>query len=1038
MLNEVEYVMDFEKFRNPNSFLRPAPFWAINDRITPEETARQMADMIDKGLSGGFFHSRAGLTTDYLGEEWMASMRAALDVAKRKDGYLWLYDEDLWPSGNAGGQVAATGERYRQAYLEPDYVPVGEAPLEEPEGRLRATYAILERDGSVVRRLRRISFSQAKAGTGVERLIFRRFYSPKTGWWSGESYSNLLHPAVTKRFIELTHEVYRKHLGEHFGKRIPGIFTDEPQLYSRLSAIPWYDGMPDVYAERTGRGFWADLPYLFFDGPECRKIRLLAYRTFLHLFCEHYSKPLYEWCERNGIEHTGHYNAEDSFAGQLLNHCGGITAHYRYQQLPGIDHLCRQTDPLLFTVKQASSAARQLGRRGVLTEIFGVSHHTNTFEDFKWIGDYDLVLGATFFCPHLTWYSMRGKRKRDYPPNWNYQQTYWEHLRPLNDYFTRVASVLTAGRPECEVLFLHSIEAASASLRRTVATGKRAVPRGVPGADLGRVGDLDRILRSLLDAALNAGYDADLGDEGFVEDMGSVKGKRFVVGQMSYSVVVVPEAQTWRPKTYRLLRQFVKNGGKLILTGRLPGELDCEAAADAWEKLAAMDGVVCIAASPRELQDTLDKVVRQSYRLRSGSGRPVPHLYVQHRKDRGQDFFFIVNSDRSARRRLRLTLFGAARKPIALWNPLDGTREKVQAQTVGRDLVCELTLFPCGSVIIAVGKGVAERAKRPALRCSCGGKIEPLPAKWKHRRTQENVLVLDRLAYSLDGGRTFSEEDAEYRVRRRLAEHFGTRESLAWQPWVAIRKKLFDGRGGPVVLRYRFHNAAKRVKQAAVVIEDLHKGRLTVNGTPVETACCTWHWDRGFGKVDITNLVRPGGNTIDFAIDYNFLSEIEQAYIVGDFGVRLRTPFEGELCNEPTRLANGSWVDQGYPFYPGSMVYETKLTHRRRKGVRTFLRLRNPSGMMYIVRVNGQEAGGILWRPYNLDLTDHLKGGENTLEIEVVSSGQNAHGPLHIREGDSFLWFGPNAFEDESILKKEFGLFDYGLLDGAELVRVKL
>ena len=59
------------------------------------------------------------------------------------------------------------------------------------------------------------------------------------------------------------------------------------------------------------------------------------------------------------------------------------------------------------------------------------------------------------------------------------------------------------------------------------------------------------------------------------------------------------------------------------------------------------------------------------------------------------------------------------------------------------------------------------------------------------------------------------------------------------------------------------------------------------------------------------------------------------------------------------------------------------------------------------------------------------------LEIEVVSSGQNAHGPLHVREGDSYRWFGPPAFEGEWCLKKEFSLFDYGLLGGAELAHVK-
>ncbi len=105
--------MDVKGFANPDSILRPAPFWAINARITPEETARQMADMIRVGLSGGFFHSRAGLITDYLGDEWFAAMNAALDVAKDKDGYLWLYDEDLWPSGNAGGQVAGMKDEYR-------------------------------------------------------------------------------------------------------------------------------------------------------------------------------------------------------------------------------------------------------------------------------------------------------------------------------------------------------------------------------------------------------------------------------------------------------------------------------------------------------------------------------------------------------------------------------------------------------------------------------------------------------------------------------------------------------------------------------------------------------------------------------------------------------------------------------------------------------------------------------------------------------------------------------------------------------------
>ena len=60
----------------------------------------------------------------------------------------------------------------------------------------------------------------------------------------------------------------------------------------------------------------------------------------------------------------------------------------------------------------------------------------------------------------------------------------------------------------------------------------------------------------------------------------------------------------------------------------------------------------------------------------------------------------------------------------------------------------------------------------------------------------------------------------------------------------------------------------------------------------------------------------------------------------------------------------------------------------------------------------------------------------NSVEIEVVSSLQNAWGPLHERTGDDNPWCGPNAFEDDNILREEMNLFPYGLLGGVELVTI--
>ena len=1043
--------MDPKGFKNPDSILRPAPFWAINSKITPEETARQMADMIRVGLSGGFFHSRAGLVTDYLGDEWFAAMDAALDVAKAQDGYLWLYDEDLWPSGNAGGQVAGMKDEYRSTTLNAYLAAAGEAAPElSADQAFRYCYAIKSREGLRITEIEPVALDKLDDAIGFERLFMVRTYTPKIGWWGGESYANLLHPEAMKEFVKLTHEAYAERLGAEFGKRIPGIFTDEPMLTICSNGIAWWEGIPDVYAKWHGRDFWADMPYMFFDGPEQRKIRLLMHRTILRQFLEAYSKPIYEWCDAHGIEHTGHYMEEDSFRQQIFAHAGSVMQHYRYQHAPGIDHLCRDIDSVLFTCKQVASVARQLGRTRVLDEIFGVSRHTNTFEEFKWLGDYDLVLGANFFVPHLTWYSAKGRRKRDYPPVWNYQQTYWNELRPLNDYFTRVAHALTRGRARVDVLMLQSIETATAARRLGVElTAKtedraRTLPANPPTEDTGAMHNYDRLMRKALKAMLHAGYDCDIGEESYIEEIGSVKGDEFRIGEMNYKVVVLPPAVTWRPKTFELLKQFAANGGEVIVLGDLPTELDCDCAKQAWVEFTSNVNVQSLPCSTEAVENAIDAIAPSNYTLKASDGSSYHHTFVQHRVDGDQEIFFIVNSDRTADRGYALTLKGAAGKTITAWDPVDGTCWSEEGGERGDDLVFEFGLSPTGSLLLTVGDPVEgcdfEEEVGDMLEeeeCACGHghdqmeTVIPLDGEWDFDRLDPNVLVMDRLSVSYDGGKTFEPEDLDYRVRGRVAEHFGTKAALDWQPWVSIRKGHFDGKGGEIVLRYKFASDLDKPK-AFVVIEDIWKGELTVNGARVDTATPDWHWDRGFGKVEITDLVKKGDNIIDFAVSFDFLTEVEPAYIVGDFGVKMVDPYRGKIVAEPRKLHTGSWTTQGYPFYSGKTVYKTEVDMDEPRP--TLLRLIRPSGTMYKVRVNGQNAGQILWRPFILDLTPYVKQGRNLIEIQVVSSLQNSWGPLHEKEGDDNKWVGPNAFEDDGILREEMNLFNYGLLGGAEIV----
>ena len=61
-------------------------------------------------------HSRSGLATDYLSEEFFGLVKSCVEKAKKENMFAYLYDEDRWPSGFAGGLV--TKERkYRGRFI---------------------------------------------------------------------------------------------------------------------------------------------------------------------------------------------------------------------------------------------------------------------------------------------------------------------------------------------------------------------------------------------------------------------------------------------------------------------------------------------------------------------------------------------------------------------------------------------------------------------------------------------------------------------------------------------------------------------------------------------------------------------------------------------------------------------------------------------------------------------------------------------------------------------------------------------------------
>ena len=99
-----------KRLRDPEAAYRGKPFWSWNGALEEKELLRQIDCMREMGFGGFFMHSRTGLITEYLGEEWFRLIRRCAEYGAAQGMEAWLYDEDRWPSGTCGGTVTFAKE----------------------------------------------------------------------------------------------------------------------------------------------------------------------------------------------------------------------------------------------------------------------------------------------------------------------------------------------------------------------------------------------------------------------------------------------------------------------------------------------------------------------------------------------------------------------------------------------------------------------------------------------------------------------------------------------------------------------------------------------------------------------------------------------------------------------------------------------------------------------------------------------------------------------------------------------------------------
>lgn len=995
-----------ETFANPPNRYRPIPFWFWNSKLRKEEIERQIRDFATKGIGGFFLHARFGLETPYLSREWMDCIRHAVRIADELGMEVWLYDENGFPSGIGDLQVSRVRE-YRSKFIElTERSVTGGAHVEAqlPPGEVVLAYAYAEgRPGG-----QRIDIMQHVSGNRLSWL------APK-GEWQVTVYSkrvledpndvvfgvDYLNPEAMRYFFDLALEPYAQALGEHLGKTIKGIFTDEPTLLPWHHDINWYgqrahtrivvwdDLIEREMQSREGIGAAEFLPHLFFDVNEATPgVRRAFWRTVADLYVRAFFEPYRQWCEAHDMKLTGHVLFEE---GLYINtdFQADITELLSRMHIPGTDHLGEVTEipyggfsntPKHLTnlqgEKLVTSLAHFAGKEAAISETYGCAGWGLSFERMKWIADWQYSLGINMLCPHAVFYSIEGFRKSDAPPSENHMAG-WKHYRAFSDYIGRLSYMLREGRHVANVALLYP-------LREFWGQHKA----GTEDVDDRVTSDSFDLCASIL-PRLHVDYDI-LSEVAL--SSARVRAGAIEIADERYRVLIAPPFALGE-EAMEVVREFINSGGTWILPPTTAGEparsqIDREIALvrssmgeDAASRMAPLveqewpirgrhavvagdrssPSIIATLAGtsePEGVASALEGALRTAgcddVTIQASDGRLLPDVRYVHRAADGKHIYFITNtSERTAQADVSLADHGA----VEIWNPETGeTTRSAGAEFRDGRLHVPLDLAPYGSTFLVVDPDLPVQSRPAAARTR--RELMVFPDEWQFSTEQPNALPLGEWAFAV---RTHSAgEDYTYTTSFNC-ESVPDRLMLMLDD-VEYRSSLMGGM-------------------------DL---TVEVNETAWHRPQFGWHLDPGFKTLDIAGAVRRGTNAVRLTIRHSAWSGQPHllnspAMLLGDFAC---SPDTKTILAPAEAAVTGSWTDFGYPFYSGAVVYTQGFRLTWSGEGRVIVALDAVSDMVEIV-MNGRSAAVRLWQPWEADVTDLVKPGMNTLTLKVTNSMLN-------------------------------------------------
>jgi hypothetical protein len=712
-----------QSFKRPPREYTLVPLWAWNGALTKDKLIWQIDQMVDKGVYGAFMHARAGLNesgTPYFSEGFWKGVEDSVGHASKVGFQTWLYDEDKWPSGAAGGRtLRANPQRNAATGLSHESLVV-KGPAQIAIRFPGAEFIVAAQslggnriDSKTLTDLTALNHSEGETWNvpaGEWRLcVFRLFH--EKGW----PLPNYLNPDTVKEFLNNTYEQYAVRVGSQFGKAIPGVYFDE--IYNLVLA--WDPLLEERFKVQKGYDLRKSLPLLYHDGgPETIQTRCDYFEVFAKLYEDAWFRQISEWCERHNLKWTGHTNEWI----RSIKDQGDYFRTIRRLQIPGTDNEdFRYTFPRVIASwkpKQLSSIAHLYGKRRAMVEALAGPGWPLTLEEGRYGVNMLAAFGMNFFVFYGFHYAMdQPQSMDDWPNSWFYQNPYWKYFKKVADYVSRVSFMGSQGEHVAGVAILYPIEDVwSQGLTPRPA---RVVP-GLATADTAR----EPVVVQMVDRLVEAQIDCDVVDtDSLLKAVPAGQG-RARIGAESYQVLLLPAVETVSLAAYRRIHELAQNGLKVAAVGVVPRN-SAEHGRNDPEVLRISEKLFGRQARVLGDGDALMSWVRAEtdpdVQVISG---PPKILRYSHRRADDRDIYWLVNSEKRAG---RWTVRLAATGHVEKWDPNSGQVTPVAGSGLSvRDTTLDLELGPWEASYFVFDRSVRSAGRTPDAGRLGGAKPAPL------------------------------------------------------------------------------------------------------------------------------------------------------------------------------------------------------------------------------------------------------------------------------------------------------------------------